>query len=48
MRVLCDPGAPLSEVARITLNITRAAFHAMVPLDEGWCGVVWLCAACVS
>ncbi len=48
MRVLRDPGAALSEVARAILNITRAAFHAMVPLDEGWCRVVWLCAACVS
>jgi len=48
MRVLHDPGAALSEVARVTFNLARAAFRAMAPWDDGWCRVVWLCAASVS
>jgi len=48
MRVLRDPGAALSEGARATFNLARAAFRATAPCGDGWCRVVWLCAASVS
>lgn len=48
MRVLRDPVAALSEGARATFNLARAAFRAMAPWDDGWCRVVWFCAASVS
>ena len=48
MRVLHDPGAALSGVTCAVLNITRAAFRATALWGDGWCRVVWLCAASVS
>lgn len=48
MRVLRDPGAALSEVACATFNLAHASCRAMAPWGDGWCRVVWLCAASVS
>lgn len=48
MRAFRDPGGALSEVACATPNSIRATFRAMAPWNEGWCRVVWFCAASVS
>ena len=48
MLALSQPGLVLSEAVRSTPGIVRAAARAAAQLGDGWCCIVWLCAASVS
>lgn len=48
MLALDHPGLALSGIARSVAGIARAAAREVAQLGDGWCPVVWLCAASVS